>query len=255
MNATTRVPRTVKQILADQAADAKQRREASEPAVTTAVVTAKATAIAVPDERQPREKYLDKIAPAGIVGRLIKFTKEGEFATNDDDQVIDENADFIVLADQTLIGYQRFHDEAPPDRHMGLLYSDFVMPERESLGDNDPADWPAGLSGAPEDPWRHFIFLVLQSGATAELFTFQTSSKTGRRAVGNLLRHYDRMARTHPDQLPVVKLKTGGFQHKDDRIGFVATPLFVVVGRAPRDSAAKPDTSIEADLNDEIPFN
>ena len=62
------------------------------------------------------------------------------------------------------------------------------------------------------------------------------------------------MRRTHPDELPVVKLKTGGFMHKDDRIGFVTTPLFAVVGRAPRDSAAKPDTSIDADMQDEIPF-
>jgi hypothetical protein len=33
----------------------------------------------------------------------------------------------------------------------------------------------------------------------------------------------------------------------------VDVPVFVVVGRAPRDSAAKPDTSIGAYLNDEIP--
>ena len=78
---------------------------------------------------------------------------------------------------------------------------------------------------------------------------------TGRRAVGNLLRHYDRMQRTHPDELPVVRLKVGGFQHRDERIGWVSTPVFAVVGRAPRDSAAKPDTSTRADMDDEIPFD
>jgi hypothetical protein len=86
------------------------------------------------------------------------------------------------------------------------------------------------------------------------LFTFATSSMSGRRAVGNLLRHYDRMQRTHPNELPVVKLKVGGFQHKDERIGWVPTPVFAVVGRAPRDSAAKPDTSTQGQLQDEIPF-
>jgi hypothetical protein len=34
----------------------------------------------------------------------------------------------------------------------------------------------------------------------------------------------------------------------------VPTPVFAVVGRAPRDSAAKPNTSAAADLNDDIPF-
>jgi hypothetical protein len=45
----------------------------------------------------------------------------------------------------------------------------------------------------------------------------------------------------------------GGFQHRDERVGWVATPVFAVVGRTPKDSAAKPDTSLAADMNDEIP--
>jgi hypothetical protein len=81
-----------------------------------------------------------------------------------------------------------------------------------------------------------------------------TSSITGRRAIGNLLRHYNRMQTTNPDMYPVAKLKVGGFQHRDDRVGWVKTPAFAVVGRAPKDSAAKPDTSVAADMDDEIPF-
>ena len=80
-----------------------------------------------------------------------------------------------------------------------------------------------------------------------------TSSKTGRRAVGNLLRHYDRLRRSNTDEVPVVRLRTGGFKHKDDRVGWVTTPVFVVFGKTSRDSAAKPDTSTEAILNDKIP--
>jgi hypothetical protein len=51
----------------------------------------------------------------------------------------------------------------------------------------------------------------------------------------------------------VVRLQAGGFNHSDARIGWVPTPVFVVIGRRSRDSAAKPDTSIGADLNDAIP--
>jgi hypothetical protein len=49
-------------------------------------------------------------------------------------------------------------------------------------------------------------------------------------------------------------LKVGGFNHRDDRVGWVSTPVFAVVGRAPKESAAKPDTSLTADLQDKIPF-
>ena len=82
---------------------------------------------------------------------------------------------------------------------------------------------------------------------THELFTFVTSSITGRRAVGNLIRHYDRMQKTDASAYPIVRLKIGGFQHRDDRIGWIKVPVIAVVGRAAKESAAKPDSSLAAD--------
>jgi hypothetical protein len=201
------------------------------------------------------QKYLDEVAPATMVGRQIKSTKEHVFVTADDGAPVAEDIDFIALCDQTMIGLIRFNGEGnPPDYKMGLLYDGFVMPARETLGDTDPATWELGLDGRPADPWRHFVYLVLQRGDTGELFTYTTSSVTGRRAVGNLLRHYDRMQRTHPDMYPVIRLKVGGFNHRDERVGWVEVPVFAVVGRQPRDSAAKPDTSPAGDMSDQIPF-
>jgi hypothetical protein len=250
-------PRTTEQVLKQQAEDAE--RDRAKPAAnpenaSTAVVPTKSTAVAVPDTRSNHDRYLDEVAPTGVVGRMIKFSKEGEFITPDDGATISEEVDFIALCDQTQIGWIKFKDDAPPDRVMGLLYDGFAMPPRESLGDLDQSKWPQGLSGLPDDPWKHQMNLVLQDVNTGALFTFSTTSKTGRRAVGNLLRHNDRLQRTHPDMYPVVRLKKGGFHHKDDRVGWVATPAFAVVGRAPKDSAAKPDSSPSGDLDDEIPF-
>jgi hypothetical protein len=51
-----------------------------------------------------------------------------------------------------------------------------------------------------------------------------------------------------------VRLKVGGFNHRDERVGWVEVPVFAVVGRQPKDSAAKPDTSPAGDMNDQIPF-
>src|SRR5262245_21714566 len=225
------------------------------PPSTTLVAVPKPSVPAMQGNMDPVQQYLSEVAPVSIVGRMVKFNHKGSnFVTTDDDAAIDEDAEFVALCDQTMIGWVKFNDEAPPDRVMGLLYDGFRMPKREELGDMNEADWPAGLDGKPADPWQHHQYLVLQNTDTAELFTFVTSSATGRRAVGNLLHHYNRMERTNPGELPVVKLNIGGFNHKDDRIGWVPTPVFAVVGRAPRDSAAKPDTSPSGDMNDAVLF-
>jgi hypothetical protein len=256
---TKRTPPTPEQIIAEQKRQAETEtaaRKARKVAVTVpAKVASTPVAAPLPDTRTEVQKYIDEVAPANIVGRMVKFGKDGKFVTADDDEPIDESAEFVALCDETLIGWIRFHrdGETPPDRVQGLLYDGFVMPPRETLGDMDQTQWVNGLSGKPEDPWKHQMCLVLQHTETRELFTYVTTSDTGRRAVGNLLRHYDRMRRSGTDEVPVVRLKVGGFNHRDDRIGWVPTPVFAVVGRAPRDSAATPDTSTAADLNDGIP--
>jgi hypothetical protein len=221
------------------------------------IVPAAKQAVAVPDNRTDVQRYVDEIAPSSIAGRLIKFSKNGEFVFADTDETGSADQDFVALCDEVLCGWIRFHREeegVPPDRVMGLLYDQFVPPPRESLGDLNPADWPIGLSGAPEDCWQHQILLPLQTPGTHELFTYATTSKTGRRACGALLRHFDRMRKKDADRYPVVRLKSSGFNHRDPRIGFVPTPLLAVVGTAPKASASVPDTSPAADFNNEIPF-
>jgi hypothetical protein len=233
----------------------QQKRDHGPGGIAVSVPKA-GTAVAVPDQRDSVQQYLDDVAPGSIVGRRMKFDgKEGLFVTHDDGKPITEDAEFVALCDQTVVGYIRFHGKGePPDQVMGLLYDGFVMPPRESLGDLDESKWATGLNNRPEDPWQNQIYLVLQNTVTLELFTFVTQSKTGRRAVGNLLRHYNRSKKTHPDDAPVVRLRVGGFNHPDDRVGWVKTPVLVVVGRRPRDSAAKPDTSPGGDMNDAIGF-
>jgi hypothetical protein len=64
----------------------------------------------------------------------------------------------------------------------------------------------------------------------------------------------ERLRRADANLYPVVRLKPGGFQHKDSRVGWVAVPSFVVVGKASKDTAVKPDTTLAGEMNDEIPF-
>jgi len=121
------------------------------------------------------------------------------------------------------------------------------------LGDTDMSKWELGLDGKPADPWQHHQYLVLQDAETKEVFTFVTSSVTGRRAVGTLLKHYNRMRQGKEEAYPLVKLKVGGFQHRDDRVGWVKVPVIAVVGRVPKEGAVKPGNA-GAEFQDEIPY-
>ena len=145
-----RQPPTPEQIRAQQKRDAEKNRAGVQANLPAA---AKATAVAAPDTRTGVQKYLDEIAPASIVGRPVKFSKEGKFITADDDAEIGDDVDHVALCDQTLVGFMRFHkDGSPPDRMMGLLYEGFTMPPRANLGDLDPTNGKPGLTGNRPTP-------------------------------------------------------------------------------------------------------
>jgi hypothetical protein len=177
------------------------------------------------DERLPEIKF---------DGKLRKHLRA------DDGEPISEDDDFVALCDEAGAWWIKFNGPGiPPDKVGGNLYADgFTLPLRTSLGDNDPTAWEPGLSGDPVDPWKMQLSVPILHVPSGELFVWSTMSATGRRALGTLLKHYDRMSRSSTD-LPVVRLKTGGFKHKDPRVGFVKTPTFVVTGKSPRDSAPK----------------
>ena len=240
------MPRTARQVIAEQNKQAERDRAQQPPAQS--VTVAKPTLPATPDQRTAHQRYLDDIAPSGIAGRLIKFSKEGQFVFADTSEIVAESDDFVALVNETLVSYIKFNDGAPPTRIGGLHYQGFVLPPEEELGDTDQRNWPIGLSGKPENPWKHEMLLVLRRPATLELATFATMSKTGRRSVGSLMRHYDRLQISNPGAFPVVRLKPG--KYLDSRYGWVPVPTFVPVGVAGGHSPEVPDTSLKTQMND-----
>jgi hypothetical protein len=155
----------------------------------------------------------------------------------------------MVLADQTLVGWIKFNGKGqPPDRDQGLLYGGFRMRKLDTLPDRDRSKWAIGLNSEPEDPWKHQMCLVLQGVDDMQLYTFATVNKTGRRACGELLHHYERVCRPS-GEYPIVQLRPGGYNHPDKRVGWVPTPRFVVIG-----PKIKPSTTLRDDLNDFIPI-
>jgi hypothetical protein len=267
MNAPTRTIPTSKEVLARQAADhaPRPRPGPTKPAPSNSgtAATSKTNTPAqthafglpaVPETKTAVQTYLDDHTSGSMIsGTIAGFTKEGTFARKDTQEEISPETDWIARVPDTFITWVKFRKDEPPVYVGGLLFEGFVLPPRDTLGDLDQAEWALGLSGMPEDVWKNQIYLVLEHADTHEVITFVTGSKTGRNAVGSLLRHYERMRKTHPNDLPVVRLKVGGFNHKDERIGWVPTPVFVVCGRTPADSTTRPDTSTQAILDDDIP--
>lgn len=191
--------------------------------------------------------YLD--TQSGPEGRWCKF-KAGKFVTNDDGKEMDTDADYECLFRETRVSWKKFIEGQSPEIHGGLLYEGYVLPPRSTLGDTDEDDWDVGLSGKAEDPWQHFMEIVLVNRTTKEVFLFATSSMTGRKAVSALLKTCNRASVVNSNYVPIVKLRTGSFRHKDPRIGMVTTPSFAVVGEV----GGNPALATAAHLNDEVPF-
>jgi hypothetical protein len=166
--------------------------------------------------------------------------------------VVPEGTEGVAGTDMVEAGWIKFNGKgSPPDRKMGLIAQGYRPQKREELGDLDQSKWELGLDGKPTDPWQHQMVLPILT-RNDELLLFQTTSLTGRRAVQTVLQHYARMQRREPGYLPVVQLKVSGFQHRDDRIGWVKTPAFAIVGKAKAGAAEKVD--IKEDLDDDIGF-
>ena len=111
---------------------AKQPQGEIERLTNRAVAPAKATSVAVPDTRDPRDQYLDRVAPATIVGRPMKFdTKEGRYVARDNDEEIGKDVSFISHCDQTVIGWRRFHRKGgQPSYIVGMWMTD-TCPRKE----------------------------------------------------------------------------------------------------------------------------
>jgi hypothetical protein len=202
----------------------------------------------------PVSAYLSQHA-VSTPGTFIKFAKDGVYRKQKDDAAIPTGTEAVVVYDQIRFGWIRFNGRGQqPERKMGVVFTGYVPEARESLGDNEPKSWEIGLSGKPTDPWQFQVLVPMQDTKTGELYIFGTTSLTGRNACDDLIAKCARMLTMEPEFYPVVKLDVSGFQHRDDRIGWVKTPTFPRIGKAPKADTSAATTSLDEQLNDEIPW-
>jgi hypothetical protein len=254
-----RKPPTPEEIRAGQKAHAERERQKGQASLP-AIVPPEPSLPAKP-AIDGADAYFQRAAVGMAPGRMFKPNgKERGYTFVDDGAAVPEGTPYVVQSDGIWVGQHRFHGEGvPPSHEGGLIFGDpnFRIPARDELGDLDPSEWPIGkFTNMAEDPWRPTIYVPLEDRSSGTIVTLILSGATEQSAqiiAGNgLLNHCRSVRRRAPDKLPIVMLATGSYRSK--KFGMQKKPAFRFVGLAPRDSTASPDTSLSADMNDEIPY-
>jgi hypothetical protein len=181
--------------------------------------------------------------------RLVDALRRLGIPMRDGTEELDLTANYIAHCGQAQVGFINFPDDGgQPQRAMVPLFGGMDPPERESLGDTDPAQWPVSqFDGQSRDPWIPQTVLVLQHTDSNALFTLVASSVSARNAVDSLLRQYS----FFPGEPPLVRLSVGKYLHKT-RKTWIHYPDFRIVGRSK--AVTPPVQPEQADFSDEIPF-
>jgi hypothetical protein len=196
-----------------------------------AVAERKATDVTLAGGGGNRDVYMavaDAVAPKHVQGSLLKFNK-GEWLAGEKQEVVPIGTKVIVAVDQTLMGWVFWEDGKPTDHRMVLVSSGEAPARRAELGDFDQSRWEKDASGEIRDPWA-MTFYVPMVDDTREIFTFSTTSRGGKNAVADMLRHYSRSRNSNPGKLPVIALDSGTYQHSNSQYGRIKYPIFKYVG-------------------------
>jgi hypothetical protein len=157
-----------------------------------------------------------------IQGTLLKFA-DWRWTAGREARVLEHGTRLVALA--TAAGWVRWENGKPAEYRM--REKGRRLPEREELGHTDQSEWEQNFRGEATDPWQSTRFVQLIDPATAEAYTFSTSSWGGRSAVADLGDQIMRMRTAHPGAVPIVELQAAEMATK---FGRKSKPVFKVVG-------------------------
>jgi hypothetical protein len=161
------------------------------------------------------EAYGNSVTRMTFPGDLLTFNKYGEYKAGQEKVEVPLGTRLVVHVPTTLIGYVRWEDNKPVDFRMGLLSEGFVPPKRDELGYLDQAQWETFENGGVKDPWQLSNQVVMTGVEDSdEVYTFTTSSKTGRSSFGEVSVAYGHHIRQAPDEYPVVELHRRSYHHR-----------------------------------------
>jgi hypothetical protein len=190
-------------------------------------------------------------------GSSIKFDG-GAYFIGREKSLVDDSRQFVAIDIRE--GWLFLKKDCPAEYSMRAI--DGPKPPRPSSF-SDSIEWPDGLDGKPNDPWRYAKFLYLLDPLSAEVFTFTSSTTGGRIGISDLTAQIQLMRRTRPGAVPIVELQSRQMKTK---FGMKPRPFFQVVEwRVKSEEATKliADSTDDKDddgtktvnaFDDEIPF-
>jgi hypothetical protein len=176
------------------------------------------------------EKYGEAATQRNVVGRLLKFTKFGEYRAGQEDEEVAHGTVLAAYMPSLAVGYVRWEDGRPIEVIMGPVGEGFLPPKRDALSHADQSKWEKFDDGGLRDPWQLSNTLIMVDLENDELYTFSTSSKGGLGAIGELCKVHGKHIRLKPDEVPLVELDVGSYQHSNRSFGEIRFPIFKVVG-------------------------
>jgi hypothetical protein len=129
----------------------------------------------------------------------------------------------------TMEGFHRFRDNDGKPSYAVIRVNDGIVPPRRAdLGDTDQRFW-----GKDGNPWKPVCVMPFFDLETRQLFVFSAGTDTGIKQIKLLVKAFVFKQRTHPGQLPVIKLGNDYFVSEGTR---VYLPVFEFVRMVERPS-------------------
>lgn len=186
-------------------------------------------------------------------GLYMKFNgNTGELTYGAEGVEIPEGTLLIVNPNECRRGWICWKDEQVAEELMYRIL-DRDPPEEHDLPDHGP--YTVHEDGT-KDGWSAQVaipFLLREDDGTIVELTYKTSSKSAIRAVGNLLKAYGRLYKSHDGELPVVEFGTESWMPKVKKHGKKFSPKFTIVDWASEAALAAESEGSEEDYEDDRP--
>jgi hypothetical protein len=184
--------------------------------------------VAVQDQRNFFEQYGDAVTPTVLVGKLLRFTKFGDYTAGQENEKIPHGTQMIANMNSLRVGWIKWQDNKPAENKMGLVMEGYKPVRRDELGDTDEDLWDTFDDGRAKDPWQFTNQIVLMD-EDGQLYTFATASRGGLGAIGEISKAYGKRMRMNPNEHPVISLGMREYKHSNPAYGLIRTPQFDVV--------------------------